>query len=439
MNDGFSELEKATDMKRLLFLLLLCIVGIQIQAQVARKYQRGDFTFKSTKVKNAQGVITHVKVGAYAGGKLVDEFITELNGEPMETTAENVGMITETDLNNDGIPDVNIYLGYYGAHPNDVYYEALLWDQKTGRFHQAEGYRELAEPMVDDKTHLIFTSLRDGPDRRVMDYYGWEGNKIRHLRSESFAIEDGKYVDFSGLLDMPCYRYDARLNGRIPVIIAFQENGDGIVAGYIYYPKAKNPAPIMVAGYVTHGKDGDYYSLSEYQDDGLITGTIMMEQQWVDGWDLKVEGTWTNPKTQKELKLTDVKFSREMPEWFNTSLFAPEDPANIGREYSFRRWRQGYDDYMGGHISFRAAGKNKVYFECSNVINNIAEGKSSDGRPAVLNSNRFEYREVNECHYGFSATFFPRFVVLKTITEYETLDCFGAHSAFDGIYVKVKQ
>ena len=190
---------------------------------------------------------------------------------------------------------------------------------------------------------------------------------------------------------------------------------------------------------MTHGKDGDFYSLNEYQADGIITGTIVIQQQLVDGWDHQVTGTWTNPKTQKELKLADVKFSREMPDWFNKSLLAPEDPGNIGREYSFQRWRQGYDAYMGGHISFRAAGKNKVYFECGNVINNIAEGRSDDGRPAVLKGNRFEYREVNECHYGFSATFFPRFVILKTITDYETLGCFGAHSAFDGVYIKIKQ
>lgn len=421
--------------------LLLAVLSVAVgaQAQGVGKYKRNDFSFKSTKVKNAEGELTHVKVGAYVGNKLVDEFTIELGGVPMETTADAVGTISETDLNNDGIPDVNIYLGYYGGHPNDVYYEALIWDSELGRFLQADGYKELAEPMVDDQTHLIYTNLRDGPEKRVMDYYGWQRNKIRHLRSETFAIEDGGSTDFSGLLDFPCSRIDAKLDGRIPVIIVFQENNDDNAAGYIYYPKAKNPAPIMVAGYVTHGKDGDFYSLNEYQADGIITGSIVLQQQLVDGWDHQVTGTWTNPKTQKELKLADVKFSREMPDWFNKSLLAPEDPGNIGREYSFQRWRQGYDAYMGGHITFRAAGKNKVYFECCNVINNIAEGRSDDGRPAVLKGNRFEYREVNECHYGFSATFFPRFVILKTITDYETLGCFGAHSAFDGVYIKIKQ
>jgi hypothetical protein len=51
----------------------------------------------------------------------------------------------------------------------------------------------------------------------------------------------------------------------------------------------------------------------------------------------------------------------------------------------------------------------------------------------------FEYRNVNECGYGFKATFYPKFVVLSSITEGETLNCFGAFSAFDGIYIKVKK
>jgi hypothetical protein len=94
---------------------------------------------------------------------------------------------------------------------------------------------------------------------------------------------------------------------------------------------------------------------------------------------------------------------------------------------------------MGGHITFRAAGKNKVHFECGNVVRNIAEGRSDENRPAVLEGNTFEYRDVNGCGYGFRATFYPKFVVLKSITDGETLECFGAWSSFDGIYIKIKQ
>ena len=43
------------------------------------------------------------------------------------------------------------------------------------------------------------------------------------------------------------YAFKALLNGKIPVEVAFegrQNDTDWMTAGYIYYPKAKNPAPI---------------------------------------------------------------------------------------------------------------------------------------------------------------------------------------------------
>ena len=425
-------------MRKYLILTLL-LTALVTEVQCIPTYKRGEFSFKSTKVKNAGGEITHVKVGAYVGSKLIDEFTTELNGTPMETTVDQIGQIAEPDLNNDGFPDVTVYLGYYGSHPNDSYYEALIWDEEQNCFLQADGYKELAEPMIDDQTHLVYTNLRDGPEARVMDYYGWQRNKIVHLRSETVRIDDSNPADFSGLLDFPCYRLNAKLDGRISVIIAFQVTDGNLVAGYIYYPKAKTPAPIMLLGNVYHKDDGDYYYLSEYQSDGIVTGEVMLKHQVVDGWDNKIEGAWTNPQTLKEMKLTDISFSREMPKWFTKSLLAPEDPGNIGREYSFRKWHLGAEEYMGGHITFRAAGKNKVHFECVNAAHGIAEGSSEANRPAVLHGNWFEYHDVNECNYSFYAAFFPRFVVLVNTTDNSTLECFGAGASFEGIYIKVKQ
>ena len=416
---------------------ILLLGALTCMAQ--KMYNRSDFSFKTTTVKNAKGELSHVKIEALVGHKIIDTFVTELPGTPMETTIDAVGHVEEPDLNGDGYPDVTIYLGYYGSHPNDVYYEALIWDLEHHCFLQAEGYKDLPEPMVDEQTHLITTNLRDGPERRVTDYYGWQRNKIRHLRSETVRIDDPAPISSYGLLDKPLNRYDAKLDGRISVIIAFQEDYDNIVAGYIYYPKAKTPAPIMIVGSVTHHDGTDYYYLREYQPDGIITGEISIKHQLDEGWNDKVEGTWTNPKTQKEMKLTDVSFSREVPRWFTKTLLTPEDPGKIGRYYSFRQWHIGYEDYMGGHISFRGAGKNKVHFECCNVAHNIAEGKSEEGRPAVLSGNMFEYRDVNGCGYGFSATFYPRFVVLKTISDNQSLDCFGAGASFSGVYVKIKE
>lgn len=315
------------------FMVLLFILPLTVGAQTngLRKYKRNEFSFKSTVMRNAEGEMTAVNVGAYVGKNLIDQFVTELPGTPMKTTADAVGKISEPDVNGDGFPDVTIYLGYYGSHPNDSYYEALIWDEEHGCFLQADGYKDLADPMIDEETHLITTNLRDGPEARVTDYYGWQHNKIRHLRSESVRIDDPNPISSYGLLDLPLCRYNAKLDGRISVIIAFQENNDNVVAGYIYYPKAKHPAPILIIGSVSHQNDADYYNLSEYQSDGLITGDISIKHQLIDGWDHQVEGIWTNPKTRKEMKLTDVIFNREVPRWFTKSLFAPENSGKIDR------------------------------------------------------------------------------------------------------------
>ena len=51
---------------------------ISVQAQTNGQHERNAFSFKSTKVKNAEGQISHVKVGAYVGNQLIQEFSYEL-------------------------------------------------------------------------------------------------------------------------------------------------------------------------------------------------------------------------------------------------------------------------------------------------------------------------------------------------------------------------
>ena len=427
-------------MKKLIAIMMMLVTVVSLSAQEEyRPYERKDVTFQNVKVMNAQGEVSHVKVSAYAGRQLIKEQTFELEPAMPAEMAESIGNVSEEDINFDGYPDADFYLGYMGGFANNTQHEAWLWDQEHCRFIEAVGYGGIGEPMLDTEKKYIFTVLSSGPEHRVTSFDRWQGNRLQKYLSHTWSIEGDDLTDFSGVLNLPCCRIDAQLDGRIPVFIVFQTTSDHIVAGYIYYPKAKHPAPILIAGTVGRFDDKLYYALDEYQADGTISGTIRMNTPNNPDYFSDMEGTWTNPKTQKEMKLTSMRFSNEMPTWFTQSLLTPEDPGNIGREYSFQQWHPGYESMMGGNITFRAAGKNKVHFECANVRHNIADGKSSEGRPAVLNGTTFEYREVNECHYGFRATFFPRFVVLTTITQNPTLDCFGMGASFDGIYIKVKQ
>ena len=232
------------------------------------------------------------------------------------------------------------------------------------------------------------------------------------------------------------YQFEGTLGDKIPVVITFCVNGDGIAVGEIYYPKAKNPAPILIVGEALEWG----YSMNEYQNDGTITGCLSFKIEEDAAGPYMTEGTWTNPKTRKEFPLKNMKCvstSVDVPKFLDY-----EDPQNIGREYSFKIWNEGAQDYMGGHISFRGAGKHKLHFEVGNVRHNIAEGRSAPDRPAVLGDytyDYFNYENVNECGYSFSAHFFKRFVVLKTTSDYHSLDCFGAGASFDGVYMKIKQ
>ena len=232
------------------------------------------------------------------------------------------------------------------------------------------------------------------------------------------------------------YSFEGTLGDNIPVKLKFAVNGDEIAVGEILYPKAKNPAPILVVG----GMLSEYsFYLREYQSDGTITGDMTFRvETFADGTFIR-EGTWTNPKTGKELEMFLQENEESVPV---SEYFDYEDPQSIGREYAYSVWNPNCQSMMGGHVKFRGAGLHKLHFEVSNVPQNMAQGSSDPDRPAVLGEytyNWFEYENVNECGYGFSAHFFKKFVVLKTTTDYDTLGCFGSGVAFDGVYIKIRQ
>ena len=233
------------------------------------------------------------------------------------------------------------------------------------------------------------------------------------------------------------YSLEGTFGDKIRVKLRFAVNGDEIAVGEIYYPNAKNPAPILVVGNLL---ENDWYAMNEYQSDGTITGVMSFRIEGEGDEARIVEGTWTNPKTEQSFPMKNFESNEELVDV--TEYLDYEDPQQIGREYAYSIWNPRYDSMMGGNITFRGAGKHKLHFEICNAPNNIAEGKSAPDRPAVLGDyiyDFFVYENVNECGYGFSAHFFKKFVVLKTITDYDTLGCFGMGTAFDGVYIKIKQ
>ena len=155
--------------------------------------------------------------------------------------------------------------------------------------------------------------------------------------------------------------FQATLNGKIPVRVAFEVDAEKTAAGEIYYPKAKNPAPILIVGYKM--PDGDYY-LREFNSKGEVTGIVHVERKAG-----KFSGYWTNPRTEEGLRFTNLR-TIAFPKACGGKLL-PEDPAHIGREYRYSFYHTGMKEMMGGTATFKGAGKNRIHFDICNHGNRI--------------------------------------------------------------------
>ena len=139
------------------------------------------------------------------------------------------------------------------------------------------------------------------------------------------------------------------LNGKTPVEIAFQSTADRN-AGYIYYPKASSPAPILIVGkdLPVNRKERNSENLykmefTEYQKDGSVSGTFTLVFTEVEGDYEFVRGQWKNPKTGKKMNLK-LQSRFQLPEWYvvtPNTLTAPDRSAYTFK-YSFTKDDNGW-------------------------------------------------------------------------------------------------
>ena len=121
--------------------------------------------------------------------------------------------------------------------------------------------------------------------------------------------------------------FKALMNGKIPVEVMFQttqnQDGEWMTAGYLYYPKAKNPAPILIVeGWypekqiVSKDEDETVSRFTEYQPDGERTGILYVTYVEVEGDFQMRRASWKNPTTGKVLQLSKFEEMRELPSWY---------------------------------------------------------------------------------------------------------------------------
>lgn len=148
--------------------------------------------------------------------------------------------------------------------------------------------------------------------------------------------------------------FKGMLNGKIAVEIAYQtayNDGEWLTAGYIYYPRAKTPAPILIVGQnlkvdpkLPASENLERLRFEEFQEDGNITGRFELMYYEVEGDYHFYKGSWTNPVTGKSLPMTNMKESFELPDWYPglpATLTAPKREA-YSFKHSFEKDKDGW-------------------------------------------------------------------------------------------------
>ena len=176
--------------------------------------------------------------------------------------------------------------------------------------------------------------------------------------------------------------YKGKLNGKIAFELVYGYYGERC-AGYMYYPNAKTPAPILVVGHSLKAdpKDPNAENLyregfEEYQPDGEMTGKMDIQYYEVEGDYTFKKGIWENPTTGKKLPMTEVKTWNGMPAWWPgmpKMLTAPNR-----EDYSFKvRYEKDENDLYDVIVDCYVNGE-KTSLEIREYMNYTLDGENLD-------------------------------------------------------------
>ena len=145
--------------------------------------------------------------------------------------------------------------------------------------------------------------------------------------------------------------FKALLNGKLPIEVMFQttQNADDewVTAGYLYYPKAKTPAPILIVeGWYPEkpiqSKDQNEVvsRFTEYQPDGEVTGILYVTYVEVEGDFQMRRATWKNPTTGKVFQLSQFQEMRQLPAWYPGAPAVLTAPGRLDWQTKHREYNE---------------------------------------------------------------------------------------------------
>ncbi|MDM1553514.1 MULTISPECIES: hypothetical protein [Chryseobacterium] len=231
----------------------------------------------------------------------------------------------------------------------------------------------------------------------------------RSVTLASVKNQVGKEISWKGFL-----------NGKTPVFIHYQIDGD-VIVGEITYLNTKNKLPITLLGTI----DTDHnYRILEFEKSGNITGVITGKPT-----ENAFKGIWFSPKTRKELALNLVKK--------DTAFISKEIETKVGDLFGRYHYQYSEAGYQGD-FEIKRLPDSKAVFGITSVTGAPARNLAQiDDDTISLKTTSFTYKldDTDDCE--FRVKFYKGFAVV----QYTNGICsgqFGMNATISGIYLKTK-
>ena len=169
--------------------LLYTLVAVKVAG-------REDYRFDVSFGPDSEGYIGRIFVKAYTPQS--DEPAMEFERDLVERLAEAPSpeeaarwVNDTTDINFDGIPDLQIYIGLNAVGRVSEYFAGFVWDDEDKCFAMVPGYDEISNPIVHPDTKTITSTARTDIVEITTWTLAWEGGHLEIIdeTTETFGDE----------------------------------------------------------------------------------------------------------------------------------------------------------------------------------------------------------------------------------------------------------
>ena len=157
---------------------------------------REDYRFNVSFGMDSEGYIGRIIVKGYT--PMSDSPVMEFEHELVERLAEMPSaeeaanyVDDVTDINFDGIPDLQIYIGLNAVGRVSEYFAGFVWDDEDKCFAMVPGYDEISNPIVHPDTKTITSTARTDIVEITTWTMAWEGGHLEIIdeTTETFGDE----------------------------------------------------------------------------------------------------------------------------------------------------------------------------------------------------------------------------------------------------------